>query len=294
MRPYQNYLCFLITKNLSYEEVLEDLEYNNLHKIDEPLYEKLHDEVHGRLSKPISNQIIEKKYDSNFLKWMNYLGLGGLWYLEKKFISPETARLRIVYDINQDPIMRLAINSLLIKQVPVTDLIQDINLKYSYGLKEDYIALYKMFFFNPSLMSRKSWKSFLYVCNNTERSCYFTALTESIEVVKTGLDLPVNVDLSKTLQSLLQTSAIKARHYLKFNDNNSNREARQWIATTLGIAAQYHKYSKADIGDFAKSIQMEFDFIETNFPTPDQQVLLDISKKNSTEKLPEGSEESEG
>lgn len=283
MRPYQNYLCFLVTKNLSYQEVLADLEYNNLHKIDQDTYDKIKAEVHERLSLPISNQISDCRYDSNFLKWMKYIGLGGLWEIEKKYISPQSAKMRLVYDIHQDPIMRLSINCLLIKKMSYPDIVQDINMKFSYMLREEHVELYRMFFFNPSIMSRKDWKMFLGICQNTEKANYFTALTESLEVVKANLDLPVNVDLSKTLQSLLQSSTMKAKHYLKFNDNNSNREARQWISTVLNVAGHYYKYSKADVGDFAKSVQMEFEFVETNFQTPDQEVLADISKRQMPE-----------
>lgn len=283
MRPYQNYLCFLVTKNLSFQEVLNDLEDNNLHKIDQKTYDKIHEEVHARLTSPISNQLVDQRYDSNFLKWMKYIGIGGLWELEKKFITPQSAKLRLVYDIHQDPIMRISINCLLIKKVSYPDISQDINMKFSYMLREEHVELYRMFFFNPSIMSRKDWRVFLNVCGNTERAHYFTALTEELEVVKASLDLPVSVDLSKTLQSLLQSSTMKAKHYLKFNDQNSNKEARQWISTVLNVAGHYYKYSKADVGDFAKSIQMEFEFVETNFQTPDQEVLAEISKKQMPE-----------
>lgn len=283
MRPYQNYLCFLVSKNLTYQEVLTELEDNNLHKIEPKDYDKIHEEIHERLSAPISNQLVDQRYDSNFLKWMKYIGLGQLWELEKKFITPQSAKLRLVYDIHQDPIMRISINCLLIKKVAYTDIVQDINMKYSYMLREEHVEIYRMFFFNPAIMSRKDWRIFLNVCGNTERANYFTALTEDLEVVKASLDLPVSVDLSKTLQSLLQSSTMKAKHYLKFNDNNSNKEARQWISTVLNVAGHYYKYSKADVGDFAKSIQMEFEFVETNFQTPDQEVLAEISKKQMPE-----------
>lgn len=281
MRPYELYTRFLITRGISdYKEVNELLKDQGLKAISQENFEKQYHVVHDNVPEPISKQMFSKRYEPVFLKYMHHLEVGELWELEKPFIKPEKARLRLIYDINYDPHMRLVINALIMKDCKADEIVQDINMKFSYMLNKQHVELYRKFFWNPNIMKRVDWKNYLSDCDSQEKSVLFTALTEPLDILKSSLDLPSRVDVSGSLQQMFVASYHKARHYLKLNDVNANREARAWVSTTLALADKYQKYSKADIGDFAKAVQMEFDMIDTDFQTPDEELLAELRSKN--------------
>ena len=290
MKPYDLYIRFLVTKGCSgHEEVNKFLDDLNLKHISDAEFEAQYHIVHDNIPKPISDQIASQKYEGSFLKWMSVLQVRELWDIEPKFRTPETARLRLIYDIHHDPVMRITLNSLITKAQKIPDIVQDINMKFSYMLKEEHVALYIKFFWNSSSMTRKAWREYLKLVNGNERNLLFIALTEPLEALKTHLELPTRIEISSSLSNLLTSSYQKAKHYLRINSPDAGREARAWIGTTLAIAEKYQKYSKADTGDFAKSIQMEFDYVQNDFLTPDSELLAELQAKNA----PKGDEKSE-
>lgn len=290
MKPYDLYVRFLVTKGaVSHEAVNILLDDLSLKHITEDEFEKQYSIVHDNVPKPISDQISNGKYEGSFLKWMNVLQVKELWEIEPKFRTPETAKLRLIYDIHHDPILRVTLNALITKGQKVPDVVQDVNMKFAYMLSEAHVKLYAKFFWNPESMTRQKWREYLKLVSGNERNILFIALTEPIEALKTHLDLPTRLELSASLSTLLTNSYQKAKHYMRINTPDAGREARAWIGTTLAIADKYQKYSKADTGDFAKSIQMEFDYVQNEFITPDVELLAELQKKNA----PKGDEDQE-
>lgn len=282
-KPYDLYIRFLVTKGLTtHEEVNDKLDEFNLKHISADEFDKQYAVVHDHVPKPIADQIVNKRYEGNsFLRYMGILQVKELWEMEKGFDSPETKKLRLIYDIHNDAPMRLTINALLIKGSETPDIVQDINMKYAYMIKDAHVELYKKFFCNPSLMLRKDWKKYLPLVDGEERLILFTALSEPLDALKTALDLPSRLDISGSLQNLLVGSFQKAKHYMKSNSVEANREARAWIKTVLEVSDKHQKYSKADIGDFSKSIQMEFDYVSNDFVSPDEILMRELRAKNA-------------
>ena len=153
-------------------------------------------------------------------------------------------------------------------------------MKFAYMVKEIHIQIYAKFFFNAAAMLRKDWKDYLPLTDGQERLILFTALSEPLDTLKTALDLPSRLDISGSLQNLLVGSYQKAKHFMKSNSPEANKEARAWIGVMLSVSEKHQKYSKADIGDFSKSIQMEFDYIDNTFYSPDEHTMLELQSKN--------------
>lgn len=282
MRPYSLYVRFLATKGIeSCEEANQLLAEQDLNPVDEYEWDEVYQFVHGKLPESISNQILTKRYEGEeFLRHMNFIEVGELWKMEKKYATPETMKHRLIFDIKNDPIMRLTLNALIVKGCKNQDIVQDINMKFAYMIKEDHVRLYKKYFCNPEIMKRKDWKAFLKGTAGEERNMYFLALTQDLSAVKVALDLPTTIDISASLQTLLVSTYEKAKFYLALNSENANKEARSWISTMLAVTEKHQKYSKADIGDFAKSVQMEFDYVNNEFDTPDEATLKELAAKN--------------
>jgi len=285
MKPYELYVRFLVTKGYSNTaSVNEDLARLGLHPISNSYWEKQFNLVHDLVPAPVSKQILEKKYYGEFYQWMKTLEVAPLWDYEKAFFKAESRYTKLVYDIHMDPLMRLTINALLLKGSKHKDLAQDISFKFTSMVREPHLALYETFFWNVKRMTRGAWRNYLADCDDFEQSTLFIALTESLDILRTNLELPSKVSLSDNLQYLLTQSFTRAKRYLRLDTPDSNKEARNWIKTVMELADKYAKHRTGDMDDFGKTLQMEFDYIVEDFPTPDDAVVQELKQKSEMQK----------
>ena len=293
-QPYELYIRFLVTTGIDDITFINNaLDNLNLPGTTQPVFDAQYNLVSCSVPGPVLEQIESKKYCGDFLQWMKVLEVDDLWYFEKPFRDKkddDTLRRRsaakLVYDINQDPMLRLAINALLIKAVPIKDLVQSVNVRFASLLKEEHAEIYEKFFFNPRRMTRSAWTTFLSKCDDKEKSIYFIALTEPLDVLRTELELPAKVSSSSELQYLLTKSYMRAKQYINIGTPEAGREAREWIDATIKLIDKYEKYRSGDMEDFSKNLQMAFDYVDTDttFPVPDPDVLKEISAKLKKEK----------
>lgn len=280
--PYDLYIRFLITRGLDELPELNDaLAAINLAPVnlDTSLTQL------GFIENTVPQSVIAqmgKKTDASYLAWMKVLELKDIWKLEKPYIrEPEQKTFRkLLYDIHCDPELRLTINCLLIKGVPAIDVSQTVIAKYSALLKEEHIEFYSRFFFDPRRMTRADWKNYLGAADDREKRVYFLALTETLDVLKSELELPSKVDVSGTLQYLLSRVILKAKEQLHVNTPEAGAEARKWIDKAVVLTEKYEKFRAADQSDFGKNLQLEFEYIETEFDTPDSDILQEMEERN--------------
>lgn len=280
--PYDLYIRFLVTKGYQEpEEISEVLAKHNLpNKLDRQDFDRSYRYVEESLPNSIMRQIATKKYGDSFIQWMDKLKVGELWKAEERFYHPKYKIVKLVYDIHQDINLRTALNSLLIKGIPHTDLAQLMNAQYSSMLSDAHIRLYSDFFWNVTRMTREDWKTHLGALTARLRGILFTSLTESVEVVKSELGLPSKVNISDSLQYLFAKSYQKARHYLRYNSPENNKEARAWIGQVVVLADKYEKHRVGDVADFSKTLQMEFDYVENHFDSPDEATQKEVDQLN--------------
>jgi hypothetical protein len=281
--PYDLYVRFLVTKGETDLGVVNaKLDELNLPPIEEIHFEVQQDIVGEAIPDGIGAQIVKKTYSADFMKWMTILQVAELWQGEP-FVKDREARsvCKLVYDVHQDIVMRMTINALLVKAVPAREVIQAVNAKYASLLREHHITLYEKFFFNPRQMTRAGWKAYLRRCVQREAAIYFTALSEPLDVVKTELELPAQLSSSESLQYLATKTFLKAKSALEVNTPGGADEARKWVGLFLNVTDKYEKYRTGDTADFGNSLQMEFDFIDDEFLTPDQEVQKELAEKKS-------------
>lgn len=273
-KPYDVFIRFLITKGAEVEgEVNEKLKELNLPEISAKAFMRHYETTLKLLPPAFLKQIEKQDFTTDFLKWMKVLGIEELWLLEKPFRRQDHLWVKLVYDISTDPVLRININSLLVKGIKTDDLAELVGRKFSTLLKPHHVDLYRRVFFDPARMTRAAWRSYLGVLEPADRAIMFTALTEDINTLKTELGLPSITSLSDSLQYLFSSSYQKCRFYLKQTSPIANDEARKWISTTIHLADKYDKYKAGDVADFSKTLQMEFEFIDQEFPTPDAETL---------------------
>lgn len=282
--PYDLYVRFLVTKGLDDpEDVNAALAEFYLPRIDAATFDAQASLVESQAPLGIQKQIATKNYSVDFLPWMKILQVDGLWHFEKLAFLPKDDPVRplakLAYDIHQDGQLRITVNALLIKGVPHQDIAASVNIRYATLLREGHIALYERFFFAPKTMTRGSWRTYLRACQAAETAIYFTALTAPLDELKTELELPAKHSTSEVLQYLLTKSAVKAKRLLDDDTPAGRHEARAWIDTVLKLTDKYEKHRTGDQADFANTLQMEFDFVNTEFTTPDPEVLKELADK---------------
>jgi len=278
--PYELYIRFLATKGFDDLKVVnEDLATHHLFPVQQELLDKQLDLIHSVAPRGILKQIECKTYSIDFLQYMRVLEVEDLWLGEPGVTTGnKNTTAKLVYDLLQDPFLKITANGLLIKKMTIAELTRILTAKFSALYKDIHFDIYSRFFFNPCRMTRRDWKEYLKLCGDRERRIYFTALTEDMEVLKTELDLPAQVSVSDTLQYLLTKSFQKAKTYLNVNTPEAGKEAREWISQVSSLADKYEKHRSGDQHDFAKSLQMEFDFIDDQFDTPDSDVISEMPK----------------
>lgn len=280
--PYELYLRFLATKNLVVEdEVNEHLTLLMLPPTSQAMLDRQYQLVQTTLPRGVLSQLDNgSQGGADFLHWMKVLDIQELWTAEKPFVTPQSRVLvKLASDIHDDPKLRMTINALLMKGVKAHDIAQAVQTKYSTPIRDIHIELYRKFFFDPRRMTRNSWRAYLKVLKDQEQKIYLLALTEAVDIVRSELDLPAKVSVSALLQTMVTKTYMKARVFLEDNGAESGKEGREYISTFLAVVDKYEKYRSADTADFSQSLQLEFDFIETVFDTPDTDTILEVAER---------------
>jgi len=277
--PYDLYIRYLATKGFDDLSLMnEEISKFSLRPISQLCFDQHWDMVAETLPKGILSQIQKKLYGPDFEKHMAILEVKDLW----DAMASKASR-RALEDIHADPALRLTINALLVKGLKIEEISRLVNTKFTAALKETHVELYMRYFFNPRRMRRSDWKSYLSDASIREKNIIFMALTESIDTVKTELDLPAQISVSDTLQWLITKSFARAKLCMNAGTPETSQEARSWIDKIVQLSDKYEKYRSADQQDFAKSLQMEFDFLEDDFDSPDGEMLSEIESTKSRE-----------
>jgi len=281
--PYDLYVKYLITQDE--ENVGGKLREYGLAPVGSTYINDFEKKLRIALPTYIFNQIKEKRFlGSAFISEMDKIGLGEIWRTHPQFASGEDRKHWIVIDDTlRDPQVRVAIFALLMKGNDLQDIVGTVNSKFSTLLNVKHLEFIKKFFWNPHVMTRQAWRALLsspeFSSKSAETNTYFIALTEDMNTLKSHLGLPATISTSEVLQSLITHCHLKAKHYLQVTDNSGNMEARNWISKVTSLLAQYEKVKSADLRDFSKELQMEFEFIDTNFDTPDEELLREAKEK---------------
>lgn len=284
--PYDLYVRFLITSGVRDKEDIDSkLRELNIPFGDKCLLQSIEAQeavVSHNLPASVFKQIEKKSYSGDFLQYMRVLEVDDLWHMEKSFRSQDATKrstAKLTYDINQDPQLKLCLSSLLMKGIPHAELAQILSSRFASFLREQHVSLYEKYFFNVKRMTRKDWKRYMEYCEPYEQKIYFTALSEPLDTLKTELELPAKISASETLQYLLTKSYQKAKEYLALGTPEGNKEARSWIESVVQLVDKYEKYRAGDASDFSSALQLEFNFVDGDFDTPDPDVLAEISAK---------------
>lgn len=298
--PHELYIRFLVTLGYDSKDAINrNLRELNLPDISSDVYVRQAVFVQENLPKGVIAQIASKKFGPDFMKAMKAIDVDDFWYGEGNWAKDFPQRrtdLKLTIDIHKDPLLRLTISALMMKGMNIGDIIPLIAGKFAAVLKENHLNLFKKLFFRHDTMTRGDWRKYLAALPAEEQNVFFLALTEDIDVVKTELGIAARISSSDSLQFLLQKSMQKAKNYLSLNTPTADKEARAWISQIVNLTEKYEKYKSSDTSDFSKALQLEFDYIDVQYPTPDNETLADLNasaKRREMQMKEEADEEEE-
>ena len=285
--PYDLFVKFLVTKGfLKIHEINDELAKYHLGAINQEILNRHVLSVKAPLPSPIYKQIeTGKQGGMSFLKWMDRIDLESIWLNEKPYRTDKDASLwKLVYYIRTDPMVRNAVNSMLLKEHRLDELAKALNAKYATFYNKNHLEVYRKYFWNPALMTRADWRDYLASCDTYEREVLFTALTETIDILKTKLGLPASLQISESIQFMATEAMQKVKHFVRLGDSKANAEARYWMSRAEDLLVKYDKFKSADLRDFSKELQMQFEYVETSYDTPDDTLRAEVEAKGLKEK----------
>lgn len=281
--PYDLYIRYLATTGIDDLHILnERLLKTGLRPVSQEDLDVHWDLIQNTMPQRVIESIGRKNYTPDFLRHMKVLGVEELWRAEPKFKDDAMrSAVKQVYDVLQDGILKITVNALLIKKLKVSEISRLVTTKFSVQITEKHIDIYSRYLFNSQKLTRGEWREYIKKCSDREKRVYFIALTEDAEVLKTELDLPALAHVGESLQWLFTKSFLKAKTFMDVGTPEADLSAMRWSDQVVKLADKYEKYRSGDQHDFGKMLQMEFEFVDEPFDTPDSATYQEVAKKSA-------------
>lgn len=276
--PHEQYIRFLITLNFDYEDVLDNISDLGLVSISKEYFDSQKAILHStKIPKSIKDFWVAKtkpKLPKNFLSHMNAIGLQEAWI----YNLGKPSDFKISLDVVQDSDVSIYVRSLIAAGVAPAEISALINGKFGMVFPENAVTIFQSYFFQPLIMSRKSWGLYLEKLRPEEKNLIYLGITGQQVVLRAELGLPVKISVSEHYQKLHIFAMQKFETYKKTNSPDADQNALKWAQLAMSSGDKYEKLKVGDVADFGRDIQMEFDFIDTDFPMIGEENLDEIKE----------------
>lgn len=281
--PHEQYIRFLITTGLNHEETNEHLMGMELPGATVEYWEEQYDILHGtKLPKAIKTfwgLKNKKKLPEDFISYMNAVGLKDVWLWN----LGSQQHFAIAVDAIKDRDVSITTRSLLALRVPSEEISALVNGKYAMNFPTASVDLLKTYFFNPMIMSRESWRGYLGLLPAHEKTLVYMGITGSNIELRAELGLPCKISVAEHYQKLHIFAMSKFDMYRGSADPSADALALKWANLAMSSGDKYEKLKIGDASDFGRDLQMEFDFIDTEFPLIGEDLLEEIQKDQEVE-----------
>lgn len=285
--PHERYIRFLITSGL-------DLEDTNEHLLEKGLppcpvdgegnseywdsqYEKLHSAKIPKSIKNFWNKEEKKKFPQGFFEYMNVVGLQDAW----KYNVGQNKLLAVAVDALEDEDVSISTRALLTLKSPPEEVAALIHGKYGMIFPKDAVRQFNAYFFDIRIMTRKSWKAYLELLPPEHKLLLYKALVGREVELRAELDFPNKISVSEHYQKLHIYAMEKFDTYRSSSEPNADQHAIKWAQIAMSSGDKYEKLKTGDTTDFSKELQMEFDFVDIDFPTIGEESLEELRDATS-------------
>jgi hypothetical protein len=172
----------------------------------------------------------------------------------------------------ENTILRWTICSFLLKNISQNEIKTLIDAKYQIKLDDGFFRLFKKYIFNISTFKKSDWIYYLRNCDLEEKNHLLNAMNQDEIRIKHDLGFSAKLKYTDILNDILLSSYYRFKDLLSDKNINldNSKDAKGWAQIVFEAGDRKEKFSKGDLEDFGKQIQMEFTFENNNFPTFDE------------------------
>ncbi len=164
----------------------------------------------------------------------------------------------------------LAIQGLLIKGIEHQELAALIGSKFNIRCEPTHTKMYEDYLFSVQRVDKDSWRKYFSLADTTLKAHLVDCFKLETEALRTKYGLPSKLSFVSSLQELHFLSMTKVREYAKDRSPDSDRNARSWAQLAMVSGSQYEKFRTKDLTDFSKEVTMEFEYVDTKYPTMEE------------------------
>lgn len=283
--PHERYIRFLITSGLDLEETNEHLQDKGLPPcpVDDEQseywdqqYSILFESSVPKSIKAFWESAEKKKFPEGFFEYMNTLGLKEAW----AYNVGKSRYFTIAVDALEDEDICIGIRCLLTLRAAPEEISAIINSKFGMVLPKESVTLFKEYFYDPRIMSRRSWRHYLRAVPSEHRNLLYKAISGREVELRAELDYPNKISVADHYQKLHIYAMEKFNTYRTSSGPNADQHAIKWAGIAMSAGDKYEKLKLGDTADFSKDIQMEFAFVDTDFAMIGEENLEEIQKAN--------------
>lgn len=258
---------------------LDELSLPPLDRADLEAFE--HEAAQMPVSQGMRRRLAKKQFDRLDLTMAERLGFAEIYcrHVDEWSLYPKVQLLwEEVGKILRNPVLRIAIDVGILCRYSFDELSQILPSSFHEQLSEAGIELYTKYFFDYKSMTKGDWRVYLRISAAIPYAYirYHAALTKPRDEALFLAGLPTRANFADFLKTVMGTAAYKFQHYSRMSTPQSDNQARAWAKVGFDAGVKYEKFSASDVQDFAKTVQTQFDYIESDIETIQPDMLTQI------------------
>ena len=209
--------------------------------------------------------------------WVGRQRFGAMWAKEPAFVDrgfPDRAAFMAAWDLLVIEAHRNVLDSLLVQDARFLgtrrgEIFDVLKTRFDVSISETTLDFYTRYFFNMRWVRKGDWIHYLRECQVTRREMLLLAMqTDDSARLRHRLGAAPRFSYPDVLADVL------AESYFKFKDHagdSSPAKAKAWAKVLMDAGDRREKFKNQDIKDLRSDLQMEFDYLDMEFPS-----ILDI------------------
>jgi len=197
--------------------------------------------------------------------WVSGKRFGQCWTREAVFSERVEESYNEAWQILNESATRNVLDCLLVRRADLKDVNDVMSIRFGKNISDRAFSSYKKHFFNLDWTAKDEWLHYLRSCGTTRREMLLLAMrTEDQSRLRHRLGAPPRFEYAEILSDIVATS------YFKFKDHAEDPTpamARAWADIMMKAGDRREKFGARDTSDLKRDLQIEFDYLEMDFPT---------------------------
>ncbi len=266
---HEKYIQFLITQRKEIDEVNEILKIYSLPIVSQDDWDRIYNEIISlRVPKKIKDYWLKKSINQP----NDYASILKNCLLDLDDAHKNSDIFKLSFNILDNEESYKIAKAMIIKKLPNEDISALLNGKLSLGVNFQAVTLFEKYFFNVRNFTRVDWKKYFSSLSDAhDQKFLIDCFQNNLEDLKITLGLHAKISYTDSLQLIHVMAMNKIKALNKDRNPLSDSGARKWVDVALKTGDRYEKYKSKTFTDFAKEVQMEFEYSEydnnTSYPS---------------------------